>query len=99
MAEVRILPRADLDLEEAITWLRSRSLQAARRFEDTVEQAIDRIAAIPEMYALVDEQHRLCPVRKSQYVIVYRYDSPSDEVIVVAVVDARRDPRSWASGF
>ena len=98
MASVRLLRRAEADLEEAVAWHEARSLQVVRRFEDAVTAALDRVAVMPEMYALVDDQHRLCPVRKSHYLIVYRYEKDDDEVVVVAVVHAKRDPRAWQSG-
>jgi plasmid stabilization system protein ParE len=60
---------------------------------------VERIAAHPEMYALVDERHRLCPLRKSKYVLVYRYDRQADEVVVVALAHGSRDPKTWPSGY
>ena len=98
MASVRLLRRAEAELEDAVAWHETRSPRVVRRFEDAVTVALDRLGAMPEIYALVDDQHRLCPVRKSQYVIVYQYKKDIDEVVVVAVVHARRDPRTWQSG-
>ena len=59
MASMRLLRRAEADLEEAVAWQEARSLRVARRFEDAVTAALDRVVAMPEMYALVDDQHRL----------------------------------------
>ena len=60
MASVRLLRRAEADLEEAVAWHEARSLRVARRFEDAVTAALERIASMPEMYALFDDRHRLC---------------------------------------
>lgn len=98
MASVRLLRRAEADLEQAVAWYEARSPQGARRFEGAVTAALERLAAMPEMYALVDERHRLCPVRKSQYLIVYRYEPGADEVVVLAVAHAKQDPPAWLSG-
>lgn len=98
MASVRLLRRAEADLEEAVAWYEARSLQAARRFEAAVSAALERIGMMPEMYALVDERHRLCPVRKSPYLIVYRYEPNAGEVVVIAVAHAKQDPPAWQSG-
>jgi plasmid stabilization system protein ParE len=95
---VRLLLRAEADLEEAVAWFESGSPRAARRFEDAVAAAVERIAGMPELYALIDELHRVCPVRRSQYLIVYRYEPDSDEVIIVAVAHAKQDPPPWQSG-
>jgi plasmid stabilization system protein ParE len=98
VASVRLLRRAEADLEEAVAWYDARSPQAARRFEGAVIAALQRIAAMPELYAQVDERHRLCPVRRSSYLIVYRYEAGTDEVVVIAVAHAKQDPRAWQSG-
>ena len=97
MASLRFLRRAEADLEEAVSWYEARSPQVARRFEDAVTSALDRLAGMPEMYALVDDRHRLCPLRKSPYVLVYRYEAADDEVVVVAVVHTSQDPPTWRS--
>jgi plasmid stabilization system protein ParE len=98
MANVRLLRQADSDLEEAVAWYESHSRQAAARFQQEVASALARIAALPELYALSDERHRLCPIRKSQYILVYRFEQDKDEVVVVAVAHAKRDPQKWQSG-
>ena len=99
MASVRLLRRAEADLEEAVAWHEARSFRVVSRFEDAVTAALDRLASMPEMYALVDDQHRLCPVRKSQYLIVYRYERDANEVMVIALAHAKRDPSAWQSGI
>lgn len=93
MASVRLLRRAEADLDEAVAWYEARSPFAARRFRGAVTAALDRIAAMPEMYAPTDGASRICPVRKSQYLIVYRYEPAVDEVVVVALAHASQDPR------
>jgi plasmid stabilization system protein ParE len=95
MASVRLLRRAEADLETAVAWYESYSSRAARRFENAVNSALQRIAAHPEIYALVDDRHRLCPVRRSRYFLVYRFDPATDEVVVVAVAHGSRDPGPW----
>lgn len=97
MASVRLLRLAEADLEGAVDWYETHSHQAARRFEDAVTAALGRIAVFPEMYALADDLHRICPVRRSPYLIVYRYGRTVDEVLVVAVAHASQDPPAWQS--
>ena len=57
MASVRLLRRAEADLEAAVAWYEDRSQRASRRFDAAVTAALDRLAAMPEMYTLVDERH------------------------------------------
>src|SRR5437016_5026049 len=95
VANIRFLRQAQADLEKAVAWYESRSPKAARRFEHEVTTATARIGQMPEIYALVDEQHRLCPIRKSQYLLVYRFAPDTNEVMVIAVAHARQDPDDW----
>jgi plasmid stabilization system protein ParE len=46
MASVRLLRRAEADLEEAVGWYDARSPQAARRFEGAAAAAIEREARV-----------------------------------------------------
>jgi plasmid stabilization system protein ParE len=95
VASVRFLRRAEADLEEAVAWYEARSMAVARRFEAAVAVAVARIAAMPHIYALVDDRHRLCPIRKSPYLMAYRFEPNTDEVVIVAVPHAMQDPKSW----
>ena len=95
MAEIRFLAKAELDLESARAWFEELSVRAARRFETEVAVALDRIARFPELYALSDDRHRICPIRKSQFLLVYRFHLSTDTITVVAVPHAHMDPRNW----
>ena len=95
MASVRLLRRAESDLEAAVAWYESYSSRAARRFEHAVTTALERIAAFPQMYALTDDRHRICRVRRSRYLIVYQFASATDEVVVIAVVHGSQEPEAW----
>ena len=92
MASVRLLRRAEADLDLAVAWYQSRSALAARRFQAAVTAALDRIAAMPEMYPLVDKYHQLCPVRKSQYLIVYRFEPEANQIVVIAFACSATGP-------
>lgn len=95
MSSLRLMVRAELDLENAVAWYESRSPMAARRFEISVVATLDRIARLPEMYALMDGLHRVCPIRRSLYLVVYRYEAVIDEVVVIAVAHANQDAPPW----
>jgi len=92
-----LLRRAEADLEEALAWYEAYSPRAARRFEDAATSALERIAEMPQTYGLVDDRHRVCRIRRSQYLIVYRYEPNDHEVVVIAVAHAKQDPPAWKS--
>lgn len=89
------MARAEVDLEDAVAWFEERSERVARRFEREVTVALDRIARLPEPYSLIDDRHRICPVKKSQFLLVYRFDPATDTITVVAVPHAKQEPRDW----
>ncbi len=95
MASLRLLGRADSDFDEAVAWYESRGPQVARRFEGAVTRALDQLARFPELYVATDGRNRLCPLRKFPFLIVYSYDTKTDEVVVGAIVHAKSDPRTW----
>lgn len=95
MAEVRIRPRAEVDLDDATAWIASQSGRAATQFKRRADLAIARITALPEVYAPIDGCHRLCPIERSEYYFVYSYDPPTGVVEVIAVLHAKQQPRSW----
>jgi len=97
VTSVRLLRRAEVDLEEAVGWYEARGPRVARKFERAAAAAIERIAAMPELYALTDERHRVCPRRRAQYLIVYRYEPTNEEVVVIAVAHVSQDPPAWQS--
>lgn len=95
MANVRVLRRAEAELEEAVAWYQSRDPRTARRFKVAVAAALGRIASLPELYALEDANLRLCPIAKSRYVIVYEYDSAANEVVVISLANPTQEAPEW----
>jgi plasmid stabilization system protein ParE len=95
MAVVRLLPDAYSDVESASDWYAGQSRQAAERFEENVEKALGGIALHPELYAVVTEDYRICPIAKSSYQVVYFLEE--EEAIIIAVVHGRRVDDAWKS--
>ena len=52
--KLRIEERAEADAREAFLWYRARNPVAAEFFQAAVEECIDRIAAEPENFPLID---------------------------------------------
>ena len=93
MANVSFLPAATADYHAALAWYRARSPQAAAGFDAAVADAVQRIANSPELYALVDDRHRRCLLRRYPYSLIYRVESTG--VLVVAVAHSRRSSSYW----
>ena len=62
-------------------------------FVEEVDAALDRIAYMPEMYALHWEEVRSCRVRRFPYLIHFRI--LSDRIEVFAVIHGKQESAVW----
>ena len=85
---------AEQDYAEALLWYVEKSQTAAERFEAAFERTLDAILAAPDRFPRCDERHRYCRMRQFPYRVIYRVKE--DEIIVIAVAHAKRDPDYWA---
>jgi plasmid stabilization system protein ParE len=88
-----INPLAEGDLAEAKAWYDEKRIGLGGEFVLCVEEVFERVRRTPELYSTVFEDLRLAPVRRFPYLVVYRADQ--EEIAVVAVYHAHRDPRGW----
>jgi plasmid stabilization system protein ParE len=93
MKPVDYLPGARSDFDDSFDWYAARSAVASERFTVAVDPALNKIASNPEQFALVDQRHRECLVKRFPFRIIYR--SEVDRVIVVAIAHAKRRPGYW----
>ena|SRR5689334_17943442 len=93
MMPVDYLPGARRDFDESFDWYAQRSALAAERFVSAIDAALLRIAAGPEQFALVDQLHRGCIVKRFPFRIIYRVES--GRIVVVAIAHAKRRPNFW----
>lgn len=62
-------------------------------FAVEVRHALDRIAQYPKAWVALSRRTRRCLVDRFPYGVLYQIRG--DDLLVVAVMDLRRDPRSW----
>jgi plasmid stabilization system protein ParE len=93
MHPVTFLPRARDDFDNACEWYAERSNRAAARLRETVNDTLTKIADHPLLFAKIDDQHHEVSLRKFPFRLIYRV--VDDEILVVALVHATRDPDSW----
>jgi plasmid stabilization system protein ParE len=90
---VRIHPAALEEASVATNWYAERSLRAAERFLDELDQAIERIAENPQQFPEYIYGTRRVVLYRFPYVIIFR---ESDAVVeIVAVAHGRRRPGYW----
>jgi len=86
-------PEAGSDLLETRDWYERQQRGLGEAFANSVDETVDRIAAMPQMYAVVFRDVRRVKLRRFPYLIYYRVSSELIEVS--AVLHGSRDPKLW----
>ncbi|MGP0065097.1 MAG: type II toxin-antitoxin system RelE/ParE family toxin [Isosphaeraceae bacterium] len=90
-----LIPEARAEFDEAFDWYDRKKAGLGADFADCVQRVFDRISACPEIYPVVRHDVRKAGVARFPYSVYYRIDPT--QILVVAVVHSRRDPRIWQS--
>jgi plasmid stabilization system protein ParE len=86
-------PEAESELIEALDWYEARGPGLGAEFFRCVESTFSRIGRNPESYPVIHRDTRMALVRRFPYLVLYRVRN--EEIVVVAVFHAKRDPKSW----
>lgn len=93
MTEVRLSLRARLEIRAAARWYLDRNPRAAAQFLQAVDHLLEQLGATPRLWPQNRHGARRAVVRRFPYTLYYR--ELQGEVVVVAVVHARRHPDAW----
>jgi plasmid stabilization system protein ParE len=88
-------PAAAADVEEAYRWYEAQQVGLGDEFLAAVSTVIESLAAQPERFPIVYRQTRRVNLRRFPYGLFYRIID--DQIIVVACMHGRRNPRRWQS--
>jgi toxin ParE1/3/4 len=92
-----VRPEVEQDLRSAQDWYDARREGLGDEFSTQVSEMFDRLAQMPEMFALTWKDIRKCRLARFPYNVYYR--SLIDRVEILAVMHASRHPRSWKSRY
>jgi plasmid stabilization system protein ParE len=93
MVELVVTSAAERDYSEALCWYSQQSIEAAERFEEEFEGALNAIAAAPERFPRCDARHRYYLMRRFPFQVIFReYGSG---LAIIAVAHAKRRPGYW----
>ncbi len=95
MRKFRFDPRALQEFEEAVDHYLGLSPDAASRFVDAFEEAVEFVRENPQAAVRVEGEVRRSNLRRFPYALIYRV--VNDSVVIVAVVHGRRGPEYWKS--
>ncbi|MEE8169365.1 MAG: type II toxin-antitoxin system RelE/ParE family toxin [Phycisphaerae bacterium] len=91
--QIRFRPEAEQELADALDWYESQRLGLGDELVLCVEQALDRIVENPEHFPVVHGSIRRALMRRFPYGV--HYVMQGDDIVVLAVFHARRDPQAW----
>jgi plasmid stabilization system protein ParE len=84
---------AETELQEAVAFYEAAENGLGARFLDEVEAVVARILAHPEAWTQMSRRTRRCRTHRFPYGLFYPIRS--DEILIVSVMDLRRDPKRW----
>lgn len=93
MTNYRFTSAALSELKEATFYYEGKEVGLGRGFLDEIGSAIDRILRFPYAWHPVSARSRRCRTHRFPFGLLYQIRT--DEILITAVMDLRRDPRRW----
>lgn len=90
---VVILADAEADIKDAYQWYETQRKGLGESFLLCIEEALSRVSRTPKIYAVVHKHIRRTLIHRFPFGIFYIESERS--IIVLAVLHARRNPRTW----
>jgi plasmid stabilization system protein ParE len=91
--KARFTSAAETELKEAIEFYEAAENGLGAKLLDEVEAAVRRIEAHPLAWAPLSRRTRRCRTNRFPYGLFYQIRP--DEILIVSVMDLRRDPKRW----
>lgn len=88
-----VKPEAELDASESALWYNEQSEGLGAKFVEAVDREIDRVISNPKLYAVKYKQTRVALVKRFPFGIHYKIET--DNIVVLAILHASRNPRIW----
>jgi toxin ParE1/3/4 len=95
--QIVLRPEVEQDLRSARDWYDVRRDGLGDEFSTQVSEMLDKVAQMPEMFALTWQDIRKCRLTRFPYNIYYRV--LVNRVEVLAVMHASRHASSWKSRY
>ena len=90
---VRFVSTAELELKEAMEFYESVREGLGAEFLAEVEATTNLIETFPLAWTSLSPRTRRCRTRRFPYGLFYQIRR--DEILIVSVMDLRRDPKRW----
>ena len=83
------------ELREAVAYYEDAENGLGGQFLDEIEAATERILAVPEGWRMLSKRTRCCRTHRFPFGLIYQIRP--EEILILAVMDLRRDPKRWQS--
>ena len=84
---------AEADIKDAYQWYESQRKGLGESFLLCIEEALSRVTRAPQIYAIVYKDIRRSLIHRFPFGIFYI--EGENNIIVLAVLHARRNPQTW----
>jgi hypothetical protein len=91
--KVRFLSTAELELKEAVEFYEHAREGLGEEFLTEIESTVSLIEAHPLAWMSLSGRTRRCRTSRFPYGLFYQIRA--DEILIVSVMDLRRNPRRW----
>ncbi|MCI5066474.1 type II toxin-antitoxin system RelE/ParE family toxin [bacterium] len=88
-----ILAPARQELEEAVEYYNREQAGLGYEFAAEVRRAFQRIRKFPQAWHPLSENTRRCRLKGFPFAVIY--NAENKEIVIVAIMHMRRDPKSW----
>ena len=92
-ASIAFRPEAEADVLETYAWYESQQSGLGETFVDFVDEALNRIKAMPRMYPVAIRNIRRAKIGKFPYLVFYRVLPQHIEII--GILHGSRNPKLW----
>src|SRR2546423_1768803 len=93
MTKYRFTSAALAELREATLYYKRNEPGLGLKFLDEIDDTVNRILRFPRAWHPVSARSRRCRTHRFPFGLLYQVRS--DEILITAVMDLRRDPRRW----
>ena len=93
MTKYRFTSAALAELREATLYYERNEPGLGLEFLDEINDTVNRILRFPRAWHPVSARSRRCRTHRFPFGLLYQVRS--DEILITAVMDLRRDPRRW----
>ena len=90
---VRFTSSAEGELKRALSFYENSEYGLGDQFLSEVEATVQRITSNPTAWAPMSTRTRRCRTHRFPYALFYQIRP--DEILIIAVMDLRRDPERW----